>query len=51
VSISADELARLRGIEAAAAEVLRQWDGRKRSATPMLAAIAELRRALEAVCA
>ena len=46
VSISTEELARLRGIEAAAAEVLRQWDGRKRSATPMLAAIAELRLAL-----
>ena len=40
--ITADELARLRRIEEAAKEVLRQMEGR-RSASPMLAAIAALR--------
>jgi hypothetical protein len=43
--VTAEELARLRRIEEAAKEVLRQMQGR-RSATPMLAAIAELRAAL-----
>jgi hypothetical protein len=43
--VAAEELARLRRIEEAAKEVLRQMEGR-RSATPMLAAIAELRAAL-----
>ena len=44
--ITADELARLRRIEEAAKEVLRQMEGR-RSASPMLAAIAALRAALK----
>jgi hypothetical protein len=44
--VSAEELARLRGIEVAAREVLRQMQGR-RSATPMLAAVATLRAALK----
>ena len=43
--VTAEELARLRRIEAAAREVLHQMQGR-RSASPMLAAIAELRAAL-----
>jgi hypothetical protein len=45
-SVSAGELARLRRIEEAAKEVLHQMEGR-RSATPMLAAIAALRAALK----
>ena len=44
--ITADELARLRRIEEAAKDVLRQMEGR-RSASPMLAAIAALRAALK----
>jgi hypothetical protein len=48
IMIDAEELACLRRIEAAAVEVLRQWDGRKSSATPMLQAIAELRTVLKA---
>lgn len=44
--VSSEELARLRRIEAASREVLQQMQGR-RSATPMLAAIAELRAALK----
>lgn len=43
--VNAEELARLRRIEEAAKEVLRQMQGR-RSVTPMLAAIADLRAAL-----
>jgi hypothetical protein len=44
--VSADELARLRRIEDAAKEVVNQMQGR-RSASPMLAAIAALRSALK----
>ena len=44
--VSAEELARLRRIEEAAREVLRQMQGR-RSASPTLAAIAALRAALK----
>jgi hypothetical protein len=44
--VSAEELARLRRIEEAAREVLHQMQGR-RSASPMLAAIAKLRAALK----
>ena len=44
--VSVDELARLRGIEDAAKEVVNQMQGR-RSASPMLAAIAALRAALK----
>jgi len=44
--VSAEELARLRRIEEAAREVLHQMQGR-RSASPMLAAIAALRAALK----
>jgi hypothetical protein len=44
--ITAEELARLRRIEVAAREVLQQMQGR-RSASPMLAAIAALRAALK----
>jgi hypothetical protein len=44
--IAPEELARLRRIEAAASEVLDRWDGSRRSATPLLAAIANLRAAL-----
>jgi hypothetical protein len=44
--VTPDELARLRRIEEAAREVLRQMQGR-RSASPMLAAIAALRAALK----
>jgi hypothetical protein len=43
---SAEELARLRRIEEAAREVLHQMQGR-RSASPMLAAIAKLRAGLK----
>jgi hypothetical protein len=46
VTISAAELARLRRIEAAANEVLERMGGR-RSATPLLSAIAALRAALK----
>ena len=45
-SVSRAELARLHRIEEAAREVLNQLQGR-RSATPMLAAIAALRAALK----
>ena len=44
--VSAEELARLRRIEEAARDVLQQMQGR-RSASPMLAAIAALRAALK----
>jgi hypothetical protein len=44
--VSTDELARLRRIEEAAKEVLNEIRGR-RSASPMLAAIAALRAALK----
>jgi hypothetical protein len=44
--VTAEELARLRRIEEVAREVLRQMQGR-RSASPMLAAIAALRAALK----
>lgn len=44
--VSVEELARLRRIEEAAKEVLLQMQGR-RSASPMLAAIAALRSALK----
>jgi hypothetical protein len=44
--VSVDELARLRGIEDAAKKVVNQMQGR-RSASPMLAAIAALRAALK----
>lgn len=45
-AIAADELARLRRIEAAAKKVLTVMEGR-RTATTVLAAIAELRAALK----
>lgn len=45
-SVPSEELARLRRIEVAARELLEQLPGR-RSATPMLAALAELRAALD----
>lgn len=45
VQVAADELARLRRIEEAAKQVLIQMQGR-RSASPLLTAIAELRAAL-----
>jgi hypothetical protein len=48
VKIEAGELERLRRIEAAATDVLRQWDGTKASASPMLEAIAGLRAAMRA---
>lgn len=51
VTIGANELERLRRIEAAASEVLRRWDGSKASPTPMLEAIAALRAALKAPAA
>jgi hypothetical protein len=44
--VTAEELARLRRIEDAAKEVVNQMQGR-RSASPMLAAIAALRAALK----
>ena len=44
--VSKDELARLRRVEEAAKGLLTQMEGR-RSATPMLAAIAALRAALK----
>lgn len=44
-TIAADELARLRRIEAAAKDVLTQMEGR-RSATTILTALAALRAAL-----
>jgi hypothetical protein len=44
--VRTDELARLRRIEEAAKEVVNQMQGR-RSASPMLAAIAALRAALK----
>lgn len=44
--VTAEELARLRRIEEAAREVLHQMQGR-RSATPMLEAVAALRAALK----
>ena len=44
--VTAEELARLRRIEEAAREVLHQMQGR-RSASPMLGAIAALRAALK----
>ena len=44
--VSKDELARLRRVEEAAKGLLMQMEGR-RSATPMLAAIAALRAALK----
>ncbi len=44
--VATDELARLHRIEEAAREVLNEWQGR-RSATPLLAAIAALRAALK----
>lgn len=48
VRIAAAELERLRRIEAAATQVIRRWEGKKTSATPMLQAIAELRASLKA---
>jgi hypothetical protein len=45
-SVTTDELARLHRIEEAASEVLNQLQGR-RSASPLLAAIAALRAALK----
>ena len=45
-SIAADELARLRSIEAAARDVVDGWQGR-RSSSPLLAAIGALRAALK----
>jgi hypothetical protein len=44
--VRSDELARLRSIEEAAKEVVNQMQGR-RSASPLLAAIAALRAALK----
>ncbi len=45
--VATDELARLRRIEEAAREVLDASVGRRRSATPLLAAMAALRAALK----
>jgi hypothetical protein len=46
-TVSADELARLRRIEDAARKLLDTWPS-GRSASPLLAAMAELRAALKA---
>ncbi len=45
--VATDELARLRRIEEAAKEVLNAPVGRRRSATPLLSAMAALRAALK----
>ncbi len=45
--VATDELARLRRIEEAAREVLNVAQGRRRSATPLLEAMATLRAALK----
>jgi len=49
VSLSREELERLRRIEAAASQVMAIWSSGKRQATPMLRAMAELRAALTTV--